>query len=73
MKRMMVCLLMMSVTGLFCGCHRNEGPVERAGKSVDEAVDNVRDGESPFHKKGTAEKAGEAIDDAVDDLKGENH
>mgnify|MGYP000131317647 CR=1 FL=1 len=47
-------------------CTRNEGGVEKAGKKIDEAVDNVKDGDSPFHKKGAAEKAGEAIDNAVD-------
>ncbi|MFN8390831.1 MAG: hypothetical protein U0136_11115 [Bdellovibrionota bacterium] len=45
--------------------HRHEGPVERAGEKIDDAVDNVKDGQSPFHKKGVAERAGEAIDDAT--------
>ena len=45
---------------------RREGPIEKAGEKVDEAVDNVVEGQSPLHKKGPAEKAGETIDNATD-------
>ena len=72
MKRMMMCLILGLSIALFGACTKHEGPVERAGKRIDNAVDNVKDGDSPFHKKGSAEKAGEAVDDAVDDLKGNN-
>jgi hypothetical protein len=53
-------------------CQRHEGPLEKAGKKVDDAVDNVEDGQSPLHKKGAGERAGEAVDDAVDSLKPES-
>jgi len=72
MKRMILCMLLGASVAQLSACAKHEGPVERAGKKIDNAVDNVKDGESPFHKKGTAEKAGEAVDDAVDDLKGNN-
>ena len=42
------------------GC-KQEGPAERAGKQLDEAVDDLT---TP---KGPAERAGETIDKAVDD------
>jgi hypothetical protein len=46
------------LTGL-SGCER-EGPLERAGEEVDEAVDTIRDGE-----ESTSNKA----DDAVDEMR----
>ncbi len=49
----------------FSACRR-EGPIEKAGERVDEAVDNVTEGQSPLHKKGPAEKMGEQIDNATD-------
>lgn len=47
-------------------CTREDGPLENAGERLDEAVDNVKEGDSPFRKKGAGEKAGEAVDRAVD-------
>jgi hypothetical protein len=41
------------------GCE-NEGPVERFGEEVDEAVDTVREGEESVATK---------VDDAVDELR----
>lgn len=49
----------MLIAGL-SGCQKEEGPVERAGKAVDNAVQNAG-------KK--IEKAGEKIQDAADDAK----
>jgi hypothetical protein len=45
--------------GLVAGCE--EGPMERAGKRVDKAVDKLSG-------KGPAEKAGERIDEAAKEL-----
>jgi hypothetical protein len=45
--------------GLVAGCE--EGPLERAGKRVDKAVDKLSG-------KGPAEKAGERIDEAAKEL-----
>jgi len=42
------------------GC-KQEGPAERAGKQIDEAVDDLT------QPKGPAERAGEKLDKAVDD------
>jgi hypothetical protein len=49
------------LAGLFAlgGCE-NEGPVERFGEEVDEAVDTVREGEESVATK---------VDDAVDELR----
>ncbi|RPJ47057.1 MAG: hypothetical protein EHM16_07355 [Betaproteobacteria bacterium] len=49
----------MLIAGL-SGCQKEEGPVERAGKAVDNAVQDAG-------KK--IEKAGEKIQDAADDAK----
>ncbi|MBF5095288.1 hypothetical protein F1643_13265 [Azospirillum sp. INR13] len=43
-------------------CH-NEGPAERAGESIDNAGQNIKDAIDP---PGPAEKAGRAVDRAVD-------
>jgi hyperosmotically inducible protein len=45
------------------GCER-EGPMERAGEKVDEAVDDALN-----PNEGAAEEAGEKVDEAVDDAK----
>jgi hypothetical protein len=41
---------------------KEKGPVEKAGESVDEAVENVKDAVDP---KGPVEKAGEKVDKAL--------
>lgn len=46
------------LTGL-AGCER-EGPLERAGEEVDEAVDTIRNGEESTSNK---------VDDAVDEMR----
>ena len=51
---------------MLAACSREDGPLENAGEQLDEAVENVKDGDSPFRKKGAGEKAGEAVDRAVD-------
>ena len=43
---------------------REEGAAEKAGRKLDQAVDNVRQG-----GEGALEKAGEKVDDAVQDAK----
>lgn len=57
-----ICLSSLLLCGI--GCQR-EGASEKAGKRVDEIVDNVKEGENPLHKKGAAEKVGESLDKAV--------
>jgi hypothetical protein len=48
------------------GCER-EGAVEKAGKKVDQAVEDVKDKINP---EGPVEKAGKQVDKAIDDVKG---
>lgn len=43
------------------GCQREEGPLEKAGKDVDQAVENFTQ-----PKDGPAERAGQAVDDATE-------
>lgn len=43
------------------GCEKPEGPLEKAGKEVDQAVENFNE-----PKAGPLEKAGQAVDDAAE-------
>ena len=59
-KSVMAALVMSAlIIGLFC-CQKKEGPVERAGKQIDKAVDKAGQ---------QIEKAGEKIEDAAKDAK----
>ena len=49
------------------GCER-EGAVEKAGKQVDNAVEDVKDKINP---EGPVEKAGKQVDKAIEEAKGE--
>lgn len=57
--------LLLFATVSCLGCTTKEGPLEKAGEKVDDAVDNVKDGQLPLHKKGTAERVGDDIDKAL--------
>ena len=59
-------LLVMVGALLGVGC-KPEGPVEKAGKQVDQAVEGVKDKINP---EGPVEKAGKKVDQAVEDAKG---
>jgi outer membrane murein-binding lipoprotein Lpp len=52
------------VITLTLGCD-SEGPAEKAGEQIDEAVEELS------QPQGTAEQAGEAVDDTVDEAKEE--
>ena len=58
MKKLICCLVVLLALFALSGC--NEGPMEKAGKAVDEAVEDT--GEA-------LEDAGEAIEDAVEEQK----
>jgi hypothetical protein len=61
LKKLLVCLLViMAVVGL-SGC--DEGPMERTGKAIDEAVEDT--GEA-------LEDAQEKVEDAIEDQKEKN-
>jgi hypothetical protein len=59
-------LLVMGGALVGVGCER-QGPVEKAGKKVDHAVEAVKDKLNP---EGPVEKAGKKVDQAVEDAKG---
>lgn len=48
------------LSGLFVVACENDGPAERLGESIDDTVDEVRDG---------GDKVADAVDDACEDLK----
>ncbi|BCA78438.1 hypothetical protein [Desulfuromonas sp. AOP6] len=56
-------LLAFGMSGLLTGCEK-EGPMEKAGSKVDEAVDKI-DGEGP------AEEVGETLDETAEEAKEE--
>jgi hypothetical protein len=64
LSRVMPVLLVIPFAVLV-GCSE-PGPAEKAGQSVDKAVENVRDKLDPA---GPAERTGEKVDDAVDNMK----
>jgi len=59
-------LLVVGFTLVGVGCER-EGAVEKAGKQVDKAVEDVKDKINP---EGPVEKAGKQVDKAIDEAKG---
>ncbi len=60
-------ILAVLVTGFVLGGCEKEGPMEKAGKEFDNAMQDVGDAFEP--DRGAAEKAGEKIDEAVEDVK----
>ena len=61
-KRLVWCAAIpLMILAPLMGC-QNEGPAERAGKGMDNAVRDVKDTINP---PGPVEKAGRAVDDAV--------
>jgi hypothetical protein len=58
-------LLVMGSALVGVGCER-EGPVEKAGKQVDKAIEDVKDKVNP---EGPVEKAGKKVDQAVEAAK----
>ena len=56
---MSLCLFPLVATVSSC---KEKGPAEKAGESLDKAVENVKDAVDP---KGPVEKAGEKVDDAL--------
>ncbi|NOT56270.1 MAG: hypothetical protein HOP18_16840 [Deltaproteobacteria bacterium] len=58
-------LLVMGSAFVSVGC-KSEGPVEKAGKKVDQAVEEAKDKLNP---EGPVEKAGKKIDQAVEEAK----
>ena len=61
--RVLGTMLIIGITSLATGCER-QGPAERAGKEVDQAVEKMKEGVNP---PGPAEKVGKELDRAVTD------
>ena len=64
MKGIIAIVAFLMTAGL-TACEK-EGPLERAGENVDEAIEKAADKLEP--NEGPAEKAGEKIDEAVEKL-----
>lgn len=60
MKKISHLLIAGLLLSTLAACH--EGPAERRGKHLDNAVENVKDA---VQDKGPAQKAGERVDDAT--------
>jgi hypothetical protein len=56
-----LCVLFFGALVSFAGCE-SEGPAEKAGKSVDKGIQNVKDAVNP---PGPAEQAGRNLDKAI--------
>lgn len=54
-------LLMTAFLFAVTGCQKKEGPMEHAGKEIDQAVDKLSE-----PKAGPAEQLGQAVDNAAD-------
>jgi hypothetical protein len=65
--KLIVIVLILFVSFVFIGCEK-EGPAEKAGKKIDEAVEEVAD---EVDNDGPAEEVGEAIDETVEEAKEE--
>lgn len=72
MKRVIrigICIMVMTLSLMLVAC-QEKGPAEKAGESIDRAVENTKDAiDDAVNPKGPAEKTGEAIDDAIETTK----
>jgi ABC-type transporter MlaC component len=65
---LLLSVVMLLAVGL-AGCE-SEGPVEKAGKKIDEAMESIKEtAQEATDKDGPAEKAGEKLDEALDQVK----
>ncbi len=63
-------LTLLSLLSLaFVGC-QTEGPAEKAGKKIDESIQNLKEkAHEMMEDQGPAEKTGEKIDKGIDSIK----
>lgn len=54
---------------MLASCGNDEGAAEKAGKAMDDTMDNVREAVEDMDGDGPLEDAGESIDDAFSDAK----
>lgn len=64
MKRLVLTMVLLSLAIGAPGCKRDDGPMEKAGEKIDEAVDKIT-----HPNEGPIEKAGRKVDEAVEDVK----
>ena len=64
-KKFLALAITVLLSVILPGCEK-EGPMERAGESVDEAVEETKD---TVTRDGPMERAGERVDEAVEDTK----
>ena len=64
-KKFLAFAITVLLSVILLGCEK-EGPMERAGESVDEAVEETKDA---FTRDGPMERAGERVDETVEDMK----
>ena len=62
LQRLTLGLGALAFAGLVAACDKPAGPAEKAGKSLDNAGQSIKDAVDP---PGPAQKAGRAIDDAT--------
>jgi hyperosmotically inducible protein len=67
MKLNLMFLLLLISVGFAVGCER-QGPMERAGESIDETAEDVGDGiDDAVNGTSDVERAGEEIDDTLEE------
>lgn len=62
MNALRLILLSLTISGVCFISACSEGPAEKKGKSIDNAVENLQD---KIQNKGPAQKAGEKLDNAT--------
>jgi len=65
MRRLVSVLALLGIFFAFLAC-REQGPVEKAGREIDKAVEKLQHGD-----EGTLEKAGRKVDEALEGAKKE--
>jgi uncharacterized protein YjbJ (UPF0337 family) len=60
--RTLILALLIGLAAATTGCQKEEGPMEKAGKAIDDAAEDVQD---------AAEDAKDEVEDAAEDVKDE--
>jgi ABC-type oligopeptide transport system substrate-binding subunit len=68
LKKLLLFGVLLGLSALLLACSE-QGPAERAGEKVDEAVESIQESLDP---DGPAEEAGEQVDEAVEGVTGNN-
>ena len=69
--RMKIIAAALVATGVLAACDANQGPMEEAGESIDEAVDNMDQPDTVGESiDNAADETADAVEDAADDIDG---